>query len=151
MAKWMEAVKAWNAKQKMVNAKHVFCMPRKGTPEHAAVMAHMKGESSKPSHPEPAAKKKGAAAAPAAKDEVADLLNEIDTFLHSAPAKKVGEKPPTKIGEIVDLTKKPRGSKAKSKLAAKHTKMMAKEEAAGRSTQRDRILAILEEELGRRR
>ena len=113
MVRWVDAVKAWNAKQKMVNAKHVFCMPRKGTPEHAAVMAHMKGSAAKKEEAAPAAK-------------------------------------PVPKGEVVDLSKKPRGSKAKAKLAAKHTKMMAKEEAAGRSTQRDRILAILEEELGRR-
>ena len=35
--RWAQAVKIWNAHKKTVNASHVYCLPKKGTPEHAHV------------------------------------------------------------------------------------------------------------------
>lgn len=35
--RWAEAVKIWNTHKKTVNPSHVYCLPRKGTPEHAHV------------------------------------------------------------------------------------------------------------------
>lgn len=37
--KWSEALKQWNAHKKTINPAHVFALPRKGTPEHAEVVA----------------------------------------------------------------------------------------------------------------
>jgi hypothetical protein len=45
--RWAEAVKIWNQHKKSVNAAHVYCLPRKGTPEHAHVTHIQKG-----GHPE---------------------------------------------------------------------------------------------------
>ena len=42
--RWIEALKIYN-KDKM------WCVPRKGTPEHAAVLTIMKGEQPKPKAP----------------------------------------------------------------------------------------------------
>jgi hypothetical protein len=35
--RWATAVKQWNEHKKSVNPAHVYCLPRKGTPEHAEV------------------------------------------------------------------------------------------------------------------
>ena len=40
--KWHEALKQWNAHKKSINPAHVFALPRKGTPEHAEVVAIQK-------------------------------------------------------------------------------------------------------------
>ncbi len=37
----MTALKAWNAHHKTINPAHVWAVPRKGTPEHAQVVAFM--------------------------------------------------------------------------------------------------------------
>lgn len=41
--RWVEALKLWNEHKKSVSGSHVWCVPRKGTPEHAEVLRHMKG------------------------------------------------------------------------------------------------------------
>lgn len=41
---FMAAVKVWNSHHKMVNTKHVWAVPRKGTTEHAEVKRIMSGE-----------------------------------------------------------------------------------------------------------
>lgn len=52
--KWAHAVKLWNAHGKVYNPRHVYAIPRKGTPEHADVK-HIQEHEELPSH----LKKKG--------------------------------------------------------------------------------------------
>jgi len=40
--KWIEALKFWNNERQHTDAGHMWCVPRKGTPEHAEVIAIMK-------------------------------------------------------------------------------------------------------------
>ena len=48
--KWLEALKAWNAKMTKKNKSHKWKMPKKGTPEHAQVKKMM-GKAAKPAKP----------------------------------------------------------------------------------------------------
>lgn len=81
MSRWIHAVKAWNERQRSVNPKHCWCMPRKGTPEHAEVSKLMAGhkaaagESKKPE----AKKEKG---------EIDALIDEMDELLGKSKSSK---------------------------------------------------------------
>ena len=75
--KWHEAVKIWNSHQFKINAKHVYAMPRRGTPEHAEVKKIQGGE--KPM--KKFAYKK--------KDESEEVLREIDEFLNQDKKKSI--------------------------------------------------------------
>ena len=55
--KWLEALKAWNAKMTKKNKSHKWKMPKKGTPEHAQVKKMM-GKDAKPAKPAKPSKSK---------------------------------------------------------------------------------------------
>lgn len=86
---WAQAVKVWNSHKKSVNPAHVYCLPRKGTPEHAHVKHIQQG-----GHPESfgaAAKAVGESAAAKARSKEADKKHHAAKLEAEAAAKKASE------------------------------------------------------------
>ena len=56
---WFQALKQWNESRKKIDASHVWAIPRRGTPEHAAVHEIMRKAKEPARKPEAPGKSKG--------------------------------------------------------------------------------------------
>lgn len=108
--KWAHAVKLWNAHGKVYNPRHVYAIPRKGTPEHADVK-HIQEHEELPAH----LKKKG----PFPAEALAQLKKHAEESAARRDAARPKATPPTLSAE--PKATKPKPKKEKLKDASKGT------------------------------
>lgn len=128
--RWAEAVKIWNTHKKSVNASHVYCLPRKGTPEHAHVK-HIQagGAPDKFEH----------AAAPKAP---AEKMEAPKKFVFKKKAEKEADK---KLKEDVEVMgEKAKRKKVRAFLMAALERRRSKKEAAKADKKASRPQKLLE-------
>jgi hypothetical protein len=125
--KWAEAVKVWNTHKKSVNPSHVYCLPRKGTPEYDHVK-HIQGGGDAASY-----KKKKAP-----KNEIveAKVVKEKKT---KAPKKDLKAEIEEKKAQVVEVAKKIK--EVSEKIAAK----------TDHSDKAEKVRAFLKAVIGRRK
>ena len=94
----MGAVKVWNAHHKMVNTKHVWAVPRKGTSEHAEVKRIMAGEEAhKVVVPKPEPKRIESVEKEVKEPEMDTQKRKTPAEIYERVSELVGAKPPTLV------------------------------------------------------
>ena len=142
--KWMEAVKMWNEKHHPGK----WCMPRKGSPEHAEVKAIMAGEEPKPIKKFKLLKKK----VEEKPEEKAEDKKIYDDFTSSPPPiKKFKVRKPAEkarlleIGKSIDTSKKmERVKKFLKKVMELRREAKAEKDAKKRKEKEERVLRMME-------